>query len=142
MDPLPAVLALAAVLCIFGGLGGLFLTRARTLSRRVASFSCLLRLEGAPETAWRPGVAQYGTGRLMWWSTISLAPRPALTWSRADLDLLAREPLGQSDDAGRPLLLLHCAHRGEAFDVIVSAPACAGLVSWLESAPRTLGRVS
>lgn len=141
MDLLPALLAIGAVLCVVGGLGGLFLARRRALTRRVASFSCQL-LDGPPGGAWRAGVAQYGTGRLMWWSTASLSPRPARTWARAELHLLSREPLDRLDERGRPMVLLHCTHRGDGFDVIVSAPACSGLVSWLESAPRTLGAVS
>lgn len=139
-DVLPAALALAAVLCVVGGVGGLFLTRQRALSRRVASFGCLLRA-APPEGAWRSGVAQYGAGRLMWWTTLSLSPRPARTWSRAHLELLERTPLGQTDECGRPLLEVRCRHLDEVFDVVVSAPACAGLVSWLESAPRHVRRV-
>ena len=134
-DLLPAALALLAVLCVAGGLGGLYLSRQHTLTRRVASFGCLLR-DAPSGVAWRAGVAQYGAGRLMWWTSLSLSPRPARTWSRAHLELLERTQLDQADERGRPLLRLRCRHQGEEFEVIVSAPACAGLVSWLESAPR------
>ena len=139
-DVLPAALALVAVLCVVGGLGGLLWYRQRTLSRRVASFSCLLR-DAAPEGPWRAGVAQYGAGRLMWWTSLSLSPRPARTWSRIRLDLLERTPLDQADELGRPLLQVRCRHLEEVFDLIDSAPACAGLVSWLESAPRQVRRL-
>ena len=134
-DVLPVALALVAVLCVVGGLGGLFWSRQRTLSRRVASFSCLLR-DAVPGGPWRSGVAQYGAGRLMWWTSLSLSPRPARTWNRMHLQLLERTSLDQTDERGRPLLQLRCRHLEENFEVIVSAPACAGLVSWLESAPR------
>ena len=135
-DVLLAALALGTVL---GVVGGLFWSRQRTLTRRVASFGCLLR--DAPAGPWRPGIAQYGVGRLMWWTGLSLSPRPARTWGRAHLELLGRTPLGQIDDRGRPLVQLRCQHRDAQFDVIISAPACAGLVSWLESAPRQVRRV-
>ena len=136
MDVLPAVLVLGAVLCVAGGLGGLFLARQRTLARRVGSFSCALR---EPEGAWRAGVAQFAVGRLIWWSSLSLSPRPARTWFRQDLALTDRHPLGECDDLGRPLLLVHCRHRTEEFVVVIPAVACTGLVSWLESVPRRLG---
>lgn len=135
MDLLP-VLALGAVLCLAGGLGGLFLARQRTLARRVGSFSCALR--PGPEVALRPGVAQFAVGRLLWWSSLSLSPRPARIWTRQDLVLMTRHPLDECDDLGRPLVLVHCRHLAEEFEVVIPGVACTGLVSWLESAPRRL----
>lgn len=139
MEVVAALLGVGALLLVLAVVAGLFLSRQRTLSHRVASFTCLLReSEPAP---WTPGIAQYGSGRLMWWRTLSLSPRPARTWSRSELTLVERVPLDEQDEAGRPLLLVHCRHRGHAFSLMMSAPACAGLVSWLESGPRSMRRV-
>ena len=120
---------------------GLFLSRQRTLSQRVGSFACGLRLEGDdPPAGWTPGIAQYATGRLVWWRSLSLSPRPAHTWYRADLMVLERTPLDEVDESGQPLLQLRCLHRGETFSVTLGSAAWAGLVSWLESGPRPVGR--
>jgi hypothetical protein len=135
MELLPAVLALGAVLCAAGGVGGLYFARHRTLIRRVGSFSCALHDEGG----WRAGVAHFAVGRLLWWPSLSLSPRPARVWDRQDLILTGRSPLDERDDLGRPMLVVHCRHGAEEFVMIVPANACTGLVSWLESAPRRLG---
>ena len=107
----------------------------------MASFGCMLNAGEAVSRRWQPGVAQYTQGRLLWWRTLSLSPRPAFAWSRAELELVEREPLGQDDEEGRPLLLVHCRHGDDRFQLMVSAPAYAGLVSWLESGPRRVGRL-
>lgn len=135
------VLLLAVVLVVF-----LYLSRQRTLSRRVGSFSCAMRPEGDSAAdhdgrPWTPGIAQYATGRLLWWRVVSLAPRPACTWSRSELTLVERIPVDAVDEHGQPLLLVRCRHGAEEFQLTMSAPACAGLVSWLEAGPRPVGRV-
>ena len=118
----------------------LYVSRQRTLSRRVGSFTCLHRTDAAVDVVWTVGTAQYAAGRLDWWRAVSLSPRPAHSWSREDLTLLERRPLGHEDHAGRPIVLVHCRHRGEVFDLSMSDQACGGLVSWLESGPRRVGR--
>ena len=128
-------LLLAVVLVVV-----LFVSRQRTLSLRVGAFTCLVRPDPAPDATWTAGTAQYGVDQLVWWRTLSLSPRPARSWSRSRLILLEREPLDETDDAGRPMLRVHCHHDQEAFQLRMSVPALAGLVSWLEAAPRS-GRV-
>lgn len=120
---------------------GLYLSRQRTLSQRVGSFACSLRPVGTAATAWTPGIAQYTTGRLVWWRTLSLAPRPAHGWSRSELTLVERVPLDEVDHVGQRILLVRCCHASETFELTMSDAACAGLVSWLESGPRPVGRV-
>ena len=115
--------------------------RRRALTGRVASFSCSLRFAPVPEAPWARGIAQYGTGRLMWWRLLSLSFRPTRTWSRADLVVLERVDLPGSDQQGRMLVQVTCSHRGDEFQLMLSAPALAGLVSWLESGPRPVGEV-
>ena len=116
--------------------------RRRALTGRVASFSCSLRPLPTPDAPWSRGIAQYGTGRLMWWRTLSLAPRPARTWSRGALTIVERADLAGTDQQGRRLVLVTCRHGDEVFQLMLSAPALAGLVSWLESGPRPVGRVT
>ncbi len=146
MEPIAAVV-LGAVLLAVVGVVLLYLSRQRTLARRVGSFSCAMRPEGDPATdrgharPWRPGIAQYATGRLLWWRAVSLAPRPACTWSRSELTLVERIPVDAVDEHGQPLLLVRCRHGDDEFQLTMSAPACAGLVSWLEAGPRPVGRV-
>ena len=111
----------------------LYASRQRALSRRIGSFGCFL--------SGTPGRAQYATGRLVWWRTLSLAPRPAEVWMRSDLVVLASQPLGVEDQSGRPLLQVQCRHGDVELELTMSAGAYSGLVSWLESAPRAVGRV-
>ncbi len=111
----------------------LYCSRQRTLSRRIGSFGCYL--------AGVPGRAQYAKGRLVWWRTLSLAPRPAEVWMRGDLVIEGSEPLGSEDGSGRPLMRARCRHGDRSLDLTMSAAAYSGLVSWLESAPRAAGRV-
>ncbi|MCU1431805.1 MAG: hypothetical protein JWP95_910 [Actinotalea sp.] len=152
MEPGPALAVVGGLVLLAAVAGLLYLSRLSTLSRRVGSFACLLRHEqgtgprwGARPSGdgghrWAPGRAQYCTDRLVWWRTHSLAPRPARSWSRTDLVIVEREPVAERDQHGSPLLLVHCRHRHETFQLRMTGPACAGLVSWLESAPRVVRR--
>ena len=140
MEPVATLLGLGAVLLVLGGLVGLYVSRQRTLSGRVASFTCQLNAGEEVRRIWHPGVAQYTRDRLLWWRTLSLSPRPSHAWARDRLELVDRERVGLDDEDGRPLLLVHCRHGDEAFQLMMSAPAYAGLVSWLESGPRPVGR--
>lgn len=136
------VAALAGVLLLLAaaGVGTAYLSRRSTLTRRVGSFVCTVRADGSSVPPTR-GVAQYATGRLVWWRLRSLSPRPARSWSRRDLVLVERVRTGQDDGRGEELLRVRCEHRGEPFELTLPAGACSGLVSWLEAAPRDVGRV-
>lgn len=124
-------LALLAVVVLTGAL----LSRRHTLTRRVGSFVCVWSPAGMP-AARAPGIAQYATGRLEWWRVVSLSPLPAETWDRDLLEVLEWEELNEVDALGRPLVTAACRHGEEGFSLTMSAPAYAGLVSWLEARPR------
>lgn len=110
-------------------------SRLHTLSGRIGSFVCHARQTAPPGGAWVAGIAQYGAGRLDWWRSWSLAPRPARTWLRSELEVIGRAPL---DTAGRPdQYLVRCRHQGVDFELTMSLDAYTGLTSWLESAPPT-----
>jgi hypothetical protein len=152
-----AEIALGAALLLTLALTCLYVSRQRALSRRVGSFGCHLR-EGIgaqralsptgtpaggaapPVDRWHIGRGQYCAGRLVWWRTLSLSPRPARTWVRDRLVVVGRTASGEEDDSGTPLLVVTCTHEGEAFELRMTPSAYAGLVSWLESAPRAAGR--
>ena len=126
--------ALVLVLVITAALGA---SRLRVLSSRVGSFVCAAR---PAARAWTAGIAHYGTGRIDWWRSWSLAPRPARSWLRHDLQVVERSPLRRAGDPD--LVLVRCRYRGKEFDLTMSADACAGLTAWLEAAPPTgLSRV-
>ena len=125
----------ALLLCVVF-LVALYRRRLAALAGRVGSFVCALRPEqghGEPLT----GIAQYGVGRIDWWRTASLSPRPKQTWERSELVVLHRVV-----DPHRPgKVLVRCQHRGDEFELSLSNAACAGLVSWLEAAPTNTNRV-
>lgn len=136
MDTLAALLGLGLLLAALLAVAGLFLSRQRTLTHRVGSFGCLVRARDGG--GWTPGVAQYASGRLLWWRSLSLAPRPARTWAREKLEVLERTPFPGADELGRPLVAVRCRIDDEEFTLSMSAAAYAGLVSWLEAGPRCL----
>ncbi len=137
METIATLLGLGVVLAGVVGLVVLYVSRQRTLSHRVASFTCLL----GTGAEWQHGIAQFGRDRLVWWRTFSLAPRPERVWSRTELTIVDRAPSAQVDHDGHQLVVLHCRHGVDAFQVLISGPAVAGLVSGLESAPRTVRQV-
>ena len=140
MEPLAALVGVCALALVAGvALVAAYVSRQRTLSRRVGSFACGLRLRAGHAAV--AGVAHYTADRLRWWRSLSLWPRPACAWVRADLVVVQRTPAGEVDEAGRALLRVTCEHRGEAFELVMSEQACAGLVSWLEAGPRAVRRV-
>ncbi len=141
MELVAALLGVGALLLVAVVVVVLYTSRQRTLWGRVGSFGCLLRADPPADAAWSAGCAQYATGRLVWWRTLSLSPRPARTWQRSELALVERTVLDGVDDAGRPLVLVRCQHGQERFQLTMSSGAYAGLVSWLESGPRPVGRV-
>jgi len=132
----------AVCLVVLGAAGTLAMgaSRLRTLSGRVGSFVCGARPEQPAGGAWVAGIAQYGSGRLDWWRSWSLSPRPARSWLRTEFRVTGRVPL---DGAGRPgLYLVRCQHLDTEFELTMSFEAYAGLTSWLEAAPpSTLPRV-
>ncbi|EYR63545.1 hypothetical protein N866_19900 [Actinotalea ferrariae CF5-4] len=136
-----ALIVLGLLLLLLAVVLAMFWSRQTTLSRRVGSFSCGLRPDTSSDRPWTTGIAHYTSSRLVWWRVLSLSPRPAAAWSRDELTLVERVPLGEVDERGRQMLLVRCVHGSDAFQVLMSAPACAGLVSWLESGPRPVGRV-
>ncbi|WP_298459385.1 DUF2550 domain-containing protein [uncultured Cellulomonas sp.] len=122
---------LLLVLVVTAALGA---SRLRVLSGRIGAFECGTRPAGS---AWTAGIAHYGAGRIEWWRSWSLAPRPALTWWRADLELLGRAPLDPADPG---TLVVLCRYHGDDLELSMSADALAGLTAWLEAAPPTDAR--
>ena len=129
------LVAIAACLGLVALVGTLALgaSRLRTLSGRVGSFECNARPTLPPGGPWVAGIAQYGAGRLDWWRSWSLSPRPARSWRRAEFQVTGHVSLG---GAGRPdLYLVQCKHLDADFELTMSPEAYAGLTSWLEAAP-------
>jgi len=131
---LGAVLVALIVVLVLGA------SRLTTLSGRVGSFVCGARPVSPAGAVVVAGIAQYGAGRLDWWRAWSLSPRPARSWRRTELELIARSPLAVPGRAD--LYLVHCRYRGVDFALTMSPEAYAGLTSWLEAAPpSTIERV-
>jgi hypothetical protein len=128
---------LGAVVLVFLVIALLGASRLRTLSRRVGSFLCSARLAQPSGAAWSAGIAHYGAGRIDWWRSWSLAVRPARSWRREDIEVVAWTPLTSADDADADLLLVRCRHQGTDYELTMSRDAYAGLTAWLEAAPPT-----
>ena len=103
VEVVASVLWLGAVLLVVVGVVGLYVSRQRTLSQRVASFACQLNSGEQVSRMWQPGVAQFTRDRLLWWRTLSFSPRPARAWSRSVLVLEGREKFDAEYAVGGPI---------------------------------------
>ena len=108
-----------------------FLARLRSLAGRVGSFECALRPGDAQH--WMSGVASFGDDALHWYRLVSIAPRPAHSWSRADL---AVGPARSRREAGR-VVEVTCTYRGTSVELAMLEDSHSALVSWTESAAPT-----
>jgi hypothetical protein len=110
-------------------------SRLRALSGRVGSFLCSGRPVEPGGRAWSAGIANYGAGRIDWYRSWSLAPRPAHSWRREDIEVTGRVPVTGSSDPD--LVLVRCRYQGTDYELTMSGDAFAGLTAWLEAAPPT-----
>lgn len=124
-----ALLLVVAALVVLG----LGLSRWSSLTRRVGSFRCALRVRGRLTR----GIAHYGARHLYWWRLRSLAPRPEQVWPRGGMDVLERTALDPAVVGGPYLVRCRVAGpRGdEELELVMTPEAYAGLTSWLEAAP-------
>ncbi|UZN04458.1 DUF2550 family protein [Cellulomonas sp. S1-8] len=134
----------ASLVVVVGATGCLWLSRTRTLARRVGAFSCVL-CEDVASSSDR-GVAQYGAVTLYWWRRMSVMPRPARTWSRSSIVVLERIVLPPVP--GRPqAVVARCrvvpSGGGPEREIRLqmSQDAYAGFTSWLEATPARVGKV-
>lgn len=126
MDPLLWVVVGVVVIAL--GMLVVGVARLGALRARVGSFEC--RLQRGADGQWTQGVAHYAVGRIDWWRSRSLALRPARTWSRHELVVVARE-----DDPDGVTCVVRCTCAGEDLTLSMSKDAYAGLASWLEAGP-------
>lgn len=122
------VLLLGVALLAVAGLG---ISRWQSLTHRVGSFRCSLRVG----SRWARGIAHYGARHLYWWRLRSLAPRPEQTWSRGQIAVLERRAATEGGDPGGPLLVRCRVGPDEEVELLMTPEAYAGLTSWLEAAP-------
>lgn len=120
---------------------GLWLSRSRTLDRRVGSFQCA----SGPtvDGPWSPGTAQYGSAALYWWRRWSLAPRPRNRWERSRITLVERHWRDADAPAGGRLIVVTC-RAGTENDVhlLMTGEAYTGLASWIEATPSRVNLVT
>lgn len=141
------VVVVASLAAVGAALAGVWLSRTRTLARRVGSFSCrLVEVDQAADGPSSRGVGQYGAVTLYWWRRLSVMPRPARTWSRSSIVVLERVVLPPVP--GRPqAVVAHCRVVPSAggppreIRLQMSADAYAGFTSWLEATPSRVGKV-
>jgi hypothetical protein len=126
-------IALVALLLVLALLvvGGLGVSRYRSLTHRVGSFRCSVRVRGR----WRRGIAHYGARHLYWWRLRSLAPRPLHVWPRRGTEVLDRTAVDPGAAPGGPYLVRCRFGDGEEIELVMTPEAYAGLTSWLEAAP-------
>lgn len=137
--PGPLVAAIVVLVVVALGIGLLWASRTHTLVGRVGSFRCQLDRGGS----WAHGVAQYGAEHLYWWRSRSLAPRPAVRWERAGLEVVSRE--FHEDAHGhrtvRATVRARCGGAWREVRLAMPVDAYAGLTSWIEATPQRVGSV-
>lgn len=112
--------------------------RRRWISRRGGTFEFSVRVRSAKAgRGWLLGVGRYSGGRLEWFRIFSLAPRPKLTFQRAEL-----EYVGRRDAVGAEAYSLYSGHvivscrtPTGLIEVAMSPEALTGFLAWLEAAP-------
>ena len=125
-----ALVLVLGALVLLGVVALLLYSRVRALARRVGSFECALRRPGSAD--WTSGIAGYGVNRVDWHRLVSLAPRPASSWSRNRLHVLAHTG---REGSTATVVEVRCRYGDEEFELAMVRGAFAGLVSWLEAAP-------
>jgi len=139
-----ALLALGVLALLALAVAALWVSRTRTLTLRVGSFSC--SLARTPDGPWTRGVAQYGRVRLYWWRRMSLRPRAARIWDRSQIVVLERRVQGAGAGPGRGHVLVRCRvsdelGRSSEVSMHMSVDAFTGFMSWLEATPTRVGLV-
>ena len=130
-------LVLAAVICL--------VVRRRLITRRGGVVECGLR-QGL-QAPWRHGLAQYQRGRLCWYRSLSLRPRPDACFDRAELAIVrSRQPSpAEAARLGLGILIAECETRPARVtgsegvlkvELAMSEAALTGLLSWLEASPQ------
>lgn len=112
----------------------LYFTRMRSISSRVGSFECALRVGGS--RTWSNGYATYGKDRIDWFPVASLRLQPRFSWLRGEVEVVAAEPR-PSAHTDRDVVDVTITTAGRRFELVVMDEAYFGLRSWLESAPPT-----
>jgi hypothetical protein len=129
----------AGVLLLLVLLYGLSLVvRRRWISRHGGTFEFSVRVRsGRAGRGWVLGLGRYSGDLLEWFRIFSLAPRPRMTFRRAEL-----EYVGRRDAAGVEAYSLYSGHiivtcrtpTGQ-LEVAMSPEALTGFLAWLEAAP-------
>jgi len=130
--------AAVAVLILVLLWGLVVVIRRRWISRSVGTFELSIRVR--PTRAgrgWVLGVGRYAGERLEWFRVFSVAPRPKLNFSRAELEYVGRrEPVGaESYSLYSGHIVVSCLARSEKLEVAMSPESLTGFLAWLESGP-------
>ncbi len=129
------LLLAAATLGALAALVGVWVHRMSLLGHRPGTFRCWVGRSA--EGPWRPGIAQYETGRLSWWPRFSLGG--AQHWPRESLGVVSRDEADVLVPSRGPMLVLGCqtvepCSRPDLY-LLLDAAAAAGVTSWLEARP-------
>ena len=127
-----------ALLLVLAASALFFLALRRwVLLRRGAIDLSVRGRDGARGRGWVLGVARYTADDLHWFRVFSFVPRPARTFSRRALEVLARRPPDAVESwAVQPgATILECRHAGEPVQLAMAGETLTGFLSWLEAQP-------
>ena len=129
----------AGVLLLLVLLYGLALIlRRRWMSRHGGTFEFSVRVRSTKAgRGWLLGVGRYSGSRLEWFRIFSLAPRPKLSFERAELEYVGRrDPVGaEAYSLYSGHIIVSCKTPSGPLEVAMSPDALTGFLSWLEAAP-------
>lgn len=119
-------------------IGIALVVRRRWLSRHGGTFEFSVRTRRARAgRGWVLGVGRYTGGDLEWFRVFSLAPRPKLTYRRADLEYVGRRDAERVESyalySGH--IVVTCRTPAGLLEVAMSPDALTGFLAWLEAAP-------
>jgi len=112
--------------------------RRRWISRHGGTFEFSVRVRSTRAgRGWILGVGRYSGDTLEWFRIFSLAPRPKLTFRRAELEYVGRRQPGGSEAyslySGH--IIVSCSTPSGELEVAMSPEALTGFLAWLEAAP-------
>ena len=130
--------SLGVVLVLLLIYGVCLVVRRRWISRHGGTFEFSIRVRSTRAgRGWILGVGRYSGDDLEWFRIFSLAPRPRLSYRRADLEYVGRrDPVGaESYSLYSGHIIVFCRTPSGPLEVAMSPDALTGFLSWLEAAP-------
>ena len=121
---------------------GAIIARRRMIGRHGGTFEFSLRLSpDDPHGGWAMGIGRFSSDHLEWFRTFSIIPRPARTWTRADLRYGGRRERTEAEQSTvyDDHVIVKCEGPAGPLEFAMALSAVTGFLAWLEASPPGRG---